>query len=53
MDFIETIKNDMYSAMKLGQKEKANTLRTLLAKLKNFQINEKKKFDKARRYFYC
>ena len=42
MDFIETIKTDMYSAMKLGQKEKVNTLRTLLAKLKDFQINEKK-----------
>ena len=42
MNFIETIKTDMYSAMKLGQKEKVNTLRTLLAKLKDFQINEKK-----------
>ena len=42
MDFIETIKTDMYSAMKLGQKERVNTLRTLLAKLKDFQINEKK-----------
>ena len=46
MDFIETIKTDMYSAMKLGQKEKVNTLRTLLAKLKDFQINEKKSLTK-------
>ena len=46
MDFIETIKTDMYSAMKLGQKEKVNTLRTLLAKLKDFQINEKKNLTK-------
>ena len=46
MDFIETIKTDMYSAMKLGQKEKVNILRTLLAKLKDFQINEKKSLTK-------
>jgi Uncharacterized conserved protein len=39
MSFIESIKKDMYSAMKSGDKEKAGTLRTLLAKLKDRQIN--------------
>lgn len=39
MNFIESIKTDMYSAMKSGDKEKAGTLRTLLAKLKDRQIN--------------
>ena len=39
MNFIESIKTDMYSAMKSGDKEKAGTLRTLLSKLKDRQIN--------------
>ena len=39
MNFVEMIKKDMYSAMKSGEKEKAGTLRTLLAKLKDRQIN--------------
>jgi|TARA_B100001540_G_C15574949_1_gene536744 uncharacterized protein YqeY len=39
MSFIESIKTDMYSAMKSGDKEKAGTLRTLLSKLKDRQIN--------------
>ena len=39
MSFIASIKTDMYSAMKSGNKEKAGTLRTLLAKLKDRQIN--------------
>ena len=42
MSFIESIKTDMYSAMKSGEKEKAGTLRTLLAKLKDRQINTRK-----------
>jgi len=42
MSFIESIKTDMYSAMKSGDKEKAGTLRTLLAKLKDCQINTRK-----------
>ena len=42
MNFIESIKTDMYSAMKSGNKEKAGTLRTLLAKLKDRQINTRK-----------
>ena len=42
MSFIESIKTDMYSAMKSGDKEKAGTLRTLLSKLKDRQINTRK-----------
>ena len=42
MDYIETIKVDMYAAMKSGDKDKAGTLRTLLAKLKDKQINTRK-----------
>ena len=42
MDYIETIKVDMYAAMKSGDKEKAGTLRTLLAKLKDKQVNTRK-----------
>ena len=42
MSFIASIKTDMYSAMKSGDKEKAGTLRTLLAKLKDRQINTRK-----------
>ena len=38
MSFIEKIKLDMYSAMKSREKEKADTLRNLLAKLKDKQI---------------
>ena len=39
MRFIDTIKADMYTAMKSGEKKTAGTLRTLLAKLKDQQIN--------------
>ena len=42
MNFIESIKTDMYSAMKSGDKETSGTLRTLLAKLKDRQINSQK-----------
>ena len=42
MNFMESIKSDMYSAMKSGDKETAGTLRTLLAKLKDQQINTRK-----------
>ena len=42
MNFLDTIKADMYSAMKSGDKNRANTLRILLAKLKDKQINERK-----------
>ena len=39
MSLIDTIKADMYTAMKLGKKKTASTLRTLLSKLKDQQIN--------------
>ena len=39
MSLIETIKSDMYTAMKSGEKKTASTLRTLLAKLKDQQID--------------
>lgn len=42
MNFMESIKSDMYSAMKSGDKETAGTLRILLAKLKDKQINIRK-----------
>ena len=42
MDYIETIKIDMYAAMKSGDKDKAGALRTLFAKLKDKQINNRK-----------
>ena len=46
MNFIEMIKQDMYSAMKSGEKEKAGTLRTLLAKLKDRHINTRQELSK-------
>jgi len=42
MSFIETITKEMYGAMKNGEKDKAATLRGLLAKLKDKQINQGK-----------
>ena len=39
---METIKVDMYTAMKSGDKDKAGALRTLFAKLKDKQINTRK-----------
>ena len=42
MNFLDTIKSDMYDAMKSGDKDKTGTLRTLLAKLKDRQINNRK-----------
>ena len=39
MSLIDTIKADMYTAMKSREKKTAGTLRTLLAKLKDQQIN--------------
>jgi len=42
MDYMEIIKVDMYAAMKSGDKDKAVALRTLLAKLKDKQINTRK-----------
>ena len=42
MNFLDTIKSDMNDAMKSGDKDKTGTLRTLLAKLKDRQINNRK-----------
>ena len=39
MVLYEKIQSDMYTAMKDGEKEKASTLRTVLAKLKDKQID--------------
>ena len=41
MDFIDKIKQDMYSAMKSGDKIRTNILRTLLSSLKKKQIEKK------------
>ena len=41
MDFIDQIKQDMYSAMKSGNKIRTNILRTLLSSLKEKQIEKK------------
>ena len=45
MSLIDTIKADMYTAMKSGKKKPAGTLRILLAKLKDQQINMGKKLS--------
>ena len=41
MVLYEKIQSDMYTAMKAGEKEKASTLRTVLAKLKDKQIDNR------------
>ena len=41
MVLYEKIQSDMYTAMKDGEKEKASTLRTVLAKLKDKQIDNR------------
>ena len=38
MSLLKNLTNEMYSSMKSGDKEKANTLRTLISKLKDQQI---------------
>ena len=38
MSLLKSITNEMYLSMKSGDKEKANTLRTLISKLKDQQI---------------
>ena len=42
MSLLKIIQNDMYTAMKAGEKENSNTLRTTLAKLKDKQIEKRK-----------
>ena len=46
MDFIDQIKQDMYSAMKSGDKIRTNILRTLLSSLKEKQIEKKDSLNK-------
>ena len=41
MTHFEKIKEDMYAAMKSGEKEKANTLRNVMSKLKDKQIEKR------------
>ena len=40
MSLFKKIQDDMYTAMKAGEKDNTNTLRTTLAKLKNKQIDK-------------
>ena len=42
MSLLQNITDEMYLSMKSGDKEKANTLRTLISKLKDQQIKLKK-----------
>ena len=42
MSLLKTITDEMYMSMKSGEKEKVNTLRTLISKLKDQQIKLKK-----------
>ena len=42
MSLLKSITEEMYLSMKLGDKEKANTLRTLISKLKDQQIKLRK-----------
>ena len=42
MAHFEKIQEDMYTAMKSGEKEKANTLRNVISKLKDRQIEKRK-----------
>ena len=41
MSLFKKIQDDMYAAMKAGEKDTTNTLRTTLAKLKDKQIEKK------------
>ena len=47
MSLFERIQNDMYAAMKAGKKEKSNTLRTTLAKLKDKRIEKRDDLSEA------
>ncbi len=47
MSLFERIQNDMYAAMKAGEKEKSNTLRTALAKLKDKRIEKRDDLSEA------
>ena len=47
MSLFERIQNDMYAAMKAGEKEKSTTLRTTLAKLKDKRIEKRDDLSEA------
>ena len=47
MSLFEQIQNDMYAAMKAGEKEKSKTLRTTLAKLKDKRIEKRDDLSEA------
>jgi len=51
VSYSELVKNDMYAAMKAGDKIKTNILRTLLSSLKKKQIEKKENISKDE-YFY-
>ena len=42
MTHFEKVQSDMYAAMKSGEKEKTNTLRSVLSKLKDKEIEKRK-----------
>ena len=46
MTHFEKVQADMYTAMKSGDKEKANTLRNILSKLKDKQIEKREALSK-------
>ena len=46
MKHFEKIQEDMYTAMKSGEKEKANTLRNVISKLKDRQIEKRETLSK-------
>ena len=46
MTHFEKIQEDMYTAMKSGEKEKANTLRNVISKLKDRQIETRETLSK-------
>ena len=47
MSVLEQIQKDMYTAMKAGEKEKAGTLRTTLAKLKDKLIEKREALSES------
>ena len=47
MSVFEQIQKDMYAAMKAGEKEKAGTLRTTLAKLKDKRIEKREALSES------
>ena len=50
MSLYKQIQNDMYNAMKSGNKEEANTLRTTLAKLKDKVIEKRQDLSKEEEF---